>query len=104
MRVEQHTSNTNYTLGGEIVSIKLISSIEEALWADIYKEQLKKASYPIGEHTAKAQQTQCSDFADNAILLFRARAGKHSQILPVTQGTNDVVFYDAHYESLRDDN
>ena len=33
-----------------------------------------------------------SQFADNAVYEFRARAGSHSQILPVVQGTNDSVF------------
>ena len=75
------------------MAVKLNSSIEEALWADIYKEQIKKASYPIGEHTANAQRVQCSDYADNAVLQFRARAGKYPQVLPVVESTPDETIF-----------
>ena len=83
--------------------VKFKTEIEECLWIEVYKSQLNKASYPIGESTAKAQSVQCSDFADNAVLEFRARSSNY-QKYTVTNLTPNTQFYGTHGDSLTDVN
>jgi hypothetical protein len=82
---------------GAGLAVKLNNEIEKALWADVYKNQLSKADYPIGEATARAQHTTCSDYADKAVVIFRARAGEHSHTEVTVQTlTNDTKFQELH--------
>ena len=85
------------------MAVILETEVEQALWLSIYKEQLRKANYPSGSDTARAQLVQCSMFADDSIIEFRARAGKHNhKTIPVQDLTNDVYFQQVYCKD--DDN
>lgn len=73
--------------------LELNNEIEQELWISVYKIQLEKAKYPAGEASGNTQILFCANFADDTILAFRARAGKHSQVVPVIHGTHDNNLY-----------
>jgi hypothetical protein len=75
------------------VLLKLENAIEEELWSKIYTEQLARINHPLESANAKAQLVQCTTFADDALLSFRARRGSYPPIVPIVNGTLDTVFY-----------
>ena len=84
------------------MAVILNNEIEEALWLDIYKEQMKKTDFPIGDGHKDMYNAVSSQCADDAIAEFRARAGKHSHRHPVHKLTNDNMFQHTHCDE--DDN
>ncbi len=73
------------------MDLKIYSDVEQELWLHIYKEQITKAKSIFNtEASAKALVVQASNFADDAIYAFRARAKMVS--IPVVNGSNDNDF------------
>ena len=76
------------------------SDIERSLWQSIYLEQIGKVDQSKDERIIKSFVKMAVAYADESIYEFRARAGKHEQILPVVHGTNDDVFQFTHDAGL----
>ena len=73
------------------MAVILENEIEQALWLDIFQHYYKKK---IPDGFTKAHNRLCSEFADEAILTFRARGGKVKgvTVAPVQKLTNDIEF------------
>jgi len=82
------------------MSTKFKNNIEQELWKTIYLQQLDKVEQSKEPATIKSFSIMASQFADDAVYEFRARAGNHTQILPVVDGTNDDKFQDNHRNFL----
>lgn len=76
------------------MAVKLNNEIEKSLWVDIFSEYMKR---PDGHEDIGSQSGLASQYADEAIIVFRARAGNHlhSEVTVQTL-TNDTKFQELH--------
>jgi len=81
------------------MSVKFQSDSEISFWKSVYQLEINKADPTKNIEIIRGYSLIASQVADNAVYEFRARAGNHSQILPVINGTIDSEFQTKHSES-----
>jgi hypothetical protein len=77
------------------LAVILENEIEQQLWVDVFKE-FYFTKEPEGIQSERNKL--CGQYADEAILVFRARRGKFKSVsvAPVCNLTNDIKFQQTH--------